>query len=152
MHVRITDSHTDYVIWLLAVICFIIYTLLIHLQYLTCNQLYQINFRLPFKKSYLIYKIYNISIVCVKHATFVNHVHHKKEHLSETKTHYTSTKCVLHKAKFKALDCPSFGVLSFIIYHCLISDNFRLCIIHSFLKIRMYIHFKNVLDLSFYYY
>ena len=128
------------------------YRMLIHLQYLTCNQLYQINFRLPFKKSYLIYKIYYISIVCVKHATFVNLVHHKKEHLSETKTRYTSTKYILHKAKFKALDCPSFGVLSFIIYHCLISDNFRLCIIHSFLKIRMYIHFKNALDLSFYYY
>ena len=89
----------------------LLYTLC--LQYLTCNQLYQINFRLSFKKSYLIYKLYCTSIVCVKHASFVNHVHHKKEHLSETKTRYTSTKYVLHKAKFKALDCPSFGVLSF---------------------------------------
>ena len=32
------------------------------------------------------------------------------------------------------------------------SDYFRLCISHSFLKICMYTHIKNALDLSFYYY
>ena len=81
MHVRLTDSHTDYVIWLLAVMCIIIYTQLIHFNYLTCIQLYQVIFRLQFNQLYLIYKVYYKSIVCIKHDVFVNHVQHKKTFL-----------------------------------------------------------------------
>ena len=83
---------------------------------------------------------------------FENHVQHKKEHFSETKTRYTCTKCALHKAKFKGLDCTSFWVLAFITYHCFIPYYFRLCITRLFLKIHMYTHFINAINLSFHYY